>query len=610
MNWQQWRGSRRLVAVLTLLAALAGAGLLLKGLAQDALAVNIAAADLPQEAAWAADKSDTLDAVGLNATEASSPTAQIDVPWDNQRITERGQFIVEGRAWTPDQSPEFPDPPVLDEIVYQDGRDWYFLTWDPVADALSYVVEEARDPSFSSTTSYGPIANTQIEFDNKTNGTYYYRAQARNAYGESFWSNVVSVTVTGVTATSDVEATSSAPVLASVAAYEPVVEVNIKPVTGGTDNWMPATVITSGVGDWWEWTYTWDLPEEDGVEYLVQARAKDLEGGFDPQLIDTVTVTVDNGKFLVYMPLVFKRWPPIPYPPSLKIDSDNGQGDYQLSWTYPYTEFTPTSYRFQESTASDFSVLTINEIRTSPQSFTDKPSGTYYYRVRGINSYGEGEWSNVVQVVSAGFSDNFSDPNSGWIRKVYYIDDRPVFDANYENGTYRAKILRNDDGLNNYKMGIVRAPWTNTLSHYQVEVDHYFAVADDKKEDPVGGKGGLIFGATSDFKTLFVAEINFEGQCAVSKLTNVDGTIVNPNRPGNGSIYWWGSCAAKAGYNQTNVIKAVVNGNIASVYVNGQLVKSFTDNDLYGAHQVGFLSGSWERTPVEGRFDNFEVKAP
>jgi hypothetical protein len=210
-----------------------------------------------------------------------------------------------------------------------------------------------------------------------------------------------------------------------------------------------------------------------------------------------------------------------------------------------------------------------------------------------------------------GFYDDFSDVGSGWPRKVYYRNEDPkgpVFDVNYENGSYRAKIILNTDARNNRRMGIVPAPWDNPYENYEIEVDHRFAEAGDQVVDPTAGKGALIFGANDDFTVIYVVEWNFEGQCAVSRYWDITlpTTIINLGKVHH--YKGWGSCPAKSGFNQHNDIRVVVEGDRATIYVNGDQIESFSDSNLRGSNKVGFLTGSWDRTPVEGRFDDFRVK--
>ncbi len=541
-------------------------------------------------------------------TVESPPTARIEAPWDNQLITERGVFTVEGRAWTQSQTPEFPEAPVLDEIM--STQPFYNVTWSAVAGADVYILQEADNPYFTDATEFLPTTTLSQLVTEKAVGTYYYRVKASSAlYGDGFWSNVVSHTVA---AGASVEAEAAVAPAATVSTA-PDLEINIKPV-GGADAWVSIdSVVASPLGDWWNWSYDWDLPEADGDQYVIQVRGTDLSGNGELSVVDTVTVTVQNELTTIYLPLIMRRYPPVPLAPVLQVLGDPADGSYQLSWTYPHTEFVPTSYELQEATNPEFVNATVLPAPvTSPYARTDMPAGHYYYRVRGINAAGAGDWSNVVhaEVAAVGFFDDFTNPASGWPREVVRIDNRPVFDMDYDAGTYRAKIMLDRTGLNNYHMGIARAPYENPFTHYQVEAEHRFVRASDQLVDPEWGKGGLVFAASSDYRTLFVVEWRWpDGWCAISKYRNVGGVVVDWRWiPGNGAIRAWGPCPSiLSGYDRTNEARVVVEGNTASVYINDALIRTFTDNDLTGAHRLGLLTGSYERTPVESRFDSFRV---
>lgn len=535
---------------------------------------------------------------------AAPPSVAIKSPWDNQLITTRGQFGVTGRAWTDDQTPGFPGIPVVSMIP---GQGYYYISWTAVDGALVYVLQEALDPHFAQLTDYdGDPATSPVYFSGNAPGTYYYRVQARNMY-EGLWSDPISVTVTSMTAAGSAAVIGPASVDASQ--YQPVVKVNIKPAVGGTDNWVVATAVALNAGGWWDWTYNWTLPEVNDVQYVIQARAEDQAGHFDPAAVDTVTVTMRNGTKYVYMPIIMKRWPPIPYPPTLSVTSNDNRGNYTLSWVAGAGGITaPTSYWIQEARDAAFtSLVTDQALPVSPTSyaFTNR-GGTLYYRVAGVNSYGRGEWSNVVTVTS-GYYEDFSNNTSGWPRTVYQWYSRNAFDVAYENGSYRAKILLNKDGFLNRIMGSVASPWVNPYSAYDVEVSHRFVRAGDQVVDPTAGKGGLIFGANADFTTIFVVEWNFEGSCSVNKYPGRSAPLSSSAIPR--TIYRdWGRCTSvKVGYDQVNTAKVTVVGNSATVYINGTQVASFTDSQLGSMHRVGILSGSWDRTPVEGRFDDFRV---
>lgn len=99
----------------------------------------------------------------------------------------------------------------------------------------------------------------------------------------------------------------------------------------------------------------------------------------------------------VYLPLVMKRWPPIPDTPVLNpINNPNGSSSYTVSWQPAYLAST---YTLQEATDVNFStgVVTYYPGSATSRSVTGKTAGTYYYRVKAINSWGDSGWSNVEQ---------------------------------------------------------------------------------------------------------------------------------------------------------------------------------------------------------------------
>jgi len=361
-------------------------------------------------------------------------------PEDGTTITEKGTLTVTGKAWD-GEHPAFPLDPVLDPINNGDGDGTYYVVWTGDPSALNYTLEEADNPSFGSATRYDDATSPKYIYD-QTPGTYHYRVKAHNMDGDSRWSNVESVTVLQATQAPgfpSLLAMPSAPAgPAKVAASEPVtVWVRVD-----DSAWQTATV-TANAGGWWDWKYGWSLSEEDGVQHIIQTQAYDEASNVSA--VDTVTVTVDNTGYVTYLPFMFKRWPPIPYPPDLDdIANDDGDGDYTVSWTYGYTDPPASTYTLQEATDADFGDPTEYYPGSSTtQAISGKSTGTYYYRVRGHNTWGAGEWSNTRSVtVQALLHDDFDDPSTGWATRRTSSPDLALAGTAYSNGKL---ITRMDD---------------------------------------------------------------------------------------------------------------------------------------------------------------------
>ncbi len=111
----------------------------------------------------------------------------------------------------------------------------------------------------------------------------------------------------------------------------------------------------------------------------------------------TMTVAVSGGTRYIYLPLVTRRYPPIPYATTLSaISNSDGDGSYTVSWS---AADLATSYQLQEATNAAFTgATTVYNGAATFWGASGKTAGTYYYRVRGQNSYGYGAWSNVQSV--------------------------------------------------------------------------------------------------------------------------------------------------------------------------------------------------------------------
>jgi uncharacterized repeat protein (TIGR01451 family) len=94
------------------------------------------------------------------------------------------------RLWPP-----IPTTPVLNVIDNPNGYGDYTVSWSDAERATSYILQESLNSSFGDAIQVYSGTNISIALSDRGPMRYYYRVQARNAYGDSAWSNVRSVDV-------------------------------------------------------------------------------------------------------------------------------------------------------------------------------------------------------------------------------------------------------------------------------------------------------------------------------------------------------------------------------------------------------------------------------
>jgi len=100
----------------------------------------------------------------------------------------------------------------------------------------------------------------------------------------------------------------------------------------------------------------------------------------------------------IFLPQVFLNWPPTPTILTINpIDNADQDNIYTISWTPGENIDT---YLLDESLNPDFPApvaeYQLNSLSWSTD--TGKFPGTYYYRIKGINQYNSGVWSNTQSI--------------------------------------------------------------------------------------------------------------------------------------------------------------------------------------------------------------------
>ena len=359
-------------------------------------------------------------------------------------------------------------------------------------------------------------------------------------------------------------------------------------------------------------TWTGNVTTQQSVSFSFQARADtSLAGG----TIITNTAVISDGvtslekratlnvRSRIFMPIIMRWWPPVPFPVVLDPISNAGYtGNYTVTWQ---AAELATWYVLQEDDNNSFSSPATYTSTALSQVFTDKPGGRYYYRVRGYNDWNGGSWGawcNVESTLVGFYFEDFSNSASGW-----RIANDSLYTLGYINGWYRIYVpldFRGGGSVDTwFDQPAVLAPLQPSGSTYCVSVDTYFASTPGWWESH-----SLIFGASADMRTLYRLETNVNGDWAVSKYTDYHMPYGGIHAGDTGIIDWHEEHGDHVRMDQGfNHLKVIVKGTTATFYINGTTPLDYATglSDLPNLNRVGVIGGSYEVTPVDSRFDNF-----
>jgi uncharacterized repeat protein (TIGR01451 family) len=542
------------------------------------------------------------------------PTSQIHSPDNEAIITEKGTLPISGVAWDASIPRPFPGAPVLQPIDNFGGGGTYKVEWTEAISAENYLLQEARNPEFSSVTTFSTSA-AEYFIPGRDVGTYYYRVQAYNAdVRPSRWSNVESVVVETAQASSPapgLDSLSASVVMPTQVTASGPVTVWVRIDDGG---WEKATT-TLNAGGWWDWTYDWPMPEEEDVQHTIQTQARDAAG--TPSDIDTITVTLRNQIYTQIFPFTFRRWPPIPYAPTLNdIANTDQDGNYTLSWSYADSDpdvQDPTSYTLQEAKNARENFSDVYSGSSTSRTFTDKEDGTYYYRVRGHNAAGPGEWSAVKSTTVRSrtfrydFSRSFAKP--AWpIRRtsLHQGDVKGVTWTEEHDGTMY--ILMNDK----FDFAIA-SPWEKAPD------PPYVIKVKAKVHDPgnlisygiiFGGNGGSpcpAYRETGCLTHYYRLEVIWYGALK-AQLKRIDQHEPDKGHGQGKELIRYQDVASSSRGDDWHTWKFKVKPDGIDIYFDGELFGSTSDTKYINDPYFGVYVSANEYKPAIGRFDYYYVE--
>ena len=179
------------------------------------------------------------------------------------------------------------------------------------------------------------------------------------------------------------------------------------------------------------------------------------------------------------------------------------------------------------------------------------------------------------------FSDDFSDPDSGWDRAQ---EETGVTD--YDNGQYQIFV---DESQHDY--------WANPgLSFTDVQVD----VDATKNGGPDDNDFGLIC-RYQDTENFYAFLVGSDGDYAILKYSGGGAEIL-------GADDWLSTDAVKPGA-ATNHLRADCNGDSLTLYANGQQLHAVTDS-AFSSGDVGLIAGTFDEPGADIAFDDFVVLQP
>lgn len=272
------------------------------------------------------------------------------------------------------------------------------LTWqDNSSDETAFHIE--RSPNGATWTEIGTVSANTISYNDTgltCNTTYHYRVRAYRA-GDDVYSDYsnASMDTTGLcalAAPSGLVATAVSATEINLTWQDNSIDesaFHIERSPNGATSWSEVITTAANIID------TSDINLDCNTTYFYRIRGyrEDDEHYSEYSNVGNATTTACGLQaFLPY--LSTPGVPPAAAPLLNPIDNPDGRNGYTASWNQVDLA---TSYTLEESRNVDFAntnVVYTGSGTSTTASVSDV--GTYYYRVRAENAYGNSDWSNIV----------------------------------------------------------------------------------------------------------------------------------------------------------------------------------------------------------------------
>ena len=192
------------------------------------------------------------------------------------------------------------------------------------------------------------------------------------------------------------------------------------------------------------------------------------------------------------------------------------------------------------------------------------------------------ETATVLSPPTIQYSEDFSDPYSGWLKGAQ--PDNPKFNFDYQDGEYVIKMAK----------GIDTVSWVfaqRNFSDSVISVDVRHISGDPNLTGPV-----IFWRVSKDFKSYYWLFVYASGQFSIQKVSNGVNSIIRD----------WGIEPAINRGQKVNHIDIASVGDLNTIYINGIQVASFNDSSsLQGDIALG--ATSTKKSEIEVAYDNLIV---